>query len=158
MNGRLEVASAALERQVLEISIDVTFHTSHRLVASFQGERCAAVIKTRHPVRPIMAIKTVLTEIGQVLHHKCRIVLAVAINAILSGCFEIFVVQVTTGAVQGRGRVIHLVPNQAEAGYSVVEVIICIFPGIEFASAMIAMAFKAHLNILQDPVQTTHQD
>jgi hypothetical protein len=98
--GWLGMAINALRSQVFELPIDVTFHTL-TACGFLPRESCTTVIKTSHPIRSIVAFETVIIEINQVLHHKCRVMFPMANNAKLNGGLKLSIVQVTACALQG---------------------------------------------------------
>jgi hypothetical protein len=92
VNSWLRMAINALGSHVFELPIDMAFHTLDSPVATFQRESCTTVIKTNHPIRSIVAFETVIIEISQVLHHKCRVMFPMAINAKLNGGLKLCIV------------------------------------------------------------------
>ena len=92
----------------------MTVHTAQIGMPPFQRKLCSLMIKAHHAVVPIMATETVLPEFLDVAEHKGRIMPGVAGSTLPLWSGKASLGRMAGQALDRRGIVIDLVPDQAE--------------------------------------------
>jgi hypothetical protein len=126
MDFRFCVAVAALDGGILKVWAFMTSRAVHLRMRPYQWKAACLMVEIYQAVFSIVTVYAVIAEILEVLGHKFRIVLGMAIKA---GIFLKLVSQhlriVAGGAAHRRSIVVNSVVDQTEAGFCMVKIAQC---------------------------------
>jgi len=139
MDSGFLMAGYALVGCPFKLIVDMAARAVCAGMLAYKREFRLVMVKVNHTIDTIMANKAVRSKILLVLGHKNNIMGRVTIGTgVLIDAKAI--TGVTAGTFQRGRRIIHLMPDQAERGHRMVEVLQPGLDRIHIPSTMIGMA------------------